>query len=75
MRVCQFNCVTAVIGHAPTGTCSSPNRIWNTCEKFAQIVLASEDDALTSDCSGVENCPAAEWCSIELREVGPCNES
>ena len=22
-----------------------------------------------------ENCPAAEWCSIELREVGPCNES
>ena len=22
-----------------------------------------------------ENCPAAEWCSIELRETGPCNSA
>ena len=38
---------------------------------FYYLKNVDRDEALAI----AENCPAAEWCSIELREVGPCNES
>lgn len=38
---------------------------------FYYLKNVDRDEALAI----AANCPAAEWCSIELREVGPCNES
>ncbi|MBS0583251.1 MAG: dehydrogenase [Proteobacteria bacterium] len=38
---------------------------------FYYLKNVGRDEALAI----AANCPAAEWCSIELREVGPCNES